>query len=643
MRRVIAYHLADLRAKRDEDTPQLDDPLPDGARPSQPFGLLSGQGLAAVNAQAWTVAQRGDQEGAIAILEAARDEHADGDERILGVLASNIGMAHYGRGRIEDALRELRAARELHLRAAAPQELATDCFNLGAILMGQNDVDGAAAYLAEAWQTLRAASIRSPLTVRVLSTLGLARMGQGDRRRARAAAEKALDVYENLRPNLAETEVEHMGMLETYRSALELLLYLSIDEGWTGDAVALIERGKGRFWAEEVARRRQAVGRDDGARRLGLDRDPEDWRGGWEDSVRTVAGPDTVVLSFLVGPHAMFRVAARNTRIGARRRDVGAAALEALVDEARYEWMAAGGRAARPEAARRELAELVLGDLPVALADTRLVVVLADGPLWAAAFDGLPVPGGSGETLSDVAPVVVCPSLEILRELQSREAAAGELAWRPLVVADPRVASVAALAGARRQVDALQEAVGPLPRERTLVGDAATRDRALAAMADATHLHFATHAFGGLDDVRPHLMLSDGSGGPSPLYADEIAALRLSADVVFLSACSTSLGRPSTGEGMTSLARAFLLAGARCVVATLWSVADEEAARVTGRFYAELRDGTPVARALRDARLAARRDGVSARTWAAVQLVGDGDAWRERAYYTVEKALADPD
>src|SRR5262249_8588989 len=114
-------------------------------------------------------------------------------------------------------------------------------------------------------------------------------------------------------------------------------------------------------------------------------------------------------------------------------------------------------------------------------------------------------------------------------------------------------------------------------------------ERALARPegARATMLHFATHAV--VDETRPEQ--SAWALTPLPpsedglLQVREIYRLSLDADLVTLSACETALGAEFAGEGLVGLARAFHIAGARAVVATLWSVNDEATAELMDRFY----------------------------------------------------------
>jgi CHAT domain-containing protein len=88
------------------------------------------------------------------------------------------------------------------------------------------------------------------------------------------------------------------------------------------------------------------------------------------------------------------------------------------------------------------------------------------------------------------------------------------------------------------------------------------------------------------------------------LTLNDIYGLHLPAELAVLSACQTAFGKEVRGEGLMSLTRGFMYAGAARVVASLWSVDDLATAELMAQFYRHmLRDGQRPAEALRTAQL----------------------------------------
>jgi CHAT domain-containing protein len=94
-----------------------------------------------------------------------------------------------------------------------------------------------------------------------------------------------------------------------------------------------------------------------------------------------------------------------------------------------------------------------------------------------------------------------------------------------------------------------------------------------------------------------------------------------------LSACDTAVGATLGQEGVLNLARAFLLAGARSVVTTVWAVSDETSTALMRRFYENIATGQDVAEALMGAKSAMLKQfGPNVLpTVAAFQVIGVGD------------------
>jgi CHAT domain-containing protein len=149
------------------------------------------------------------------------------------------------------------------------------------------------------------------------------------------------------------------------------------------------------------------------------------------------------------------------------------------------------------------------------------------------------------------------------------------------------------------------------------------------ALRDFKIIHIAAHGIG--DDAEPDraaLLLAPGSASEDGLWqAREISRSRLNADLIVLSACQTGTGRLEGQEGIMSLARAFLIAGARSVVASLWQVDDRSTATLMSLFYEHLAAGLDVRGALRVAQLDFVKefgDKAQPYYWAGFEVIGDG-------------------
>lgn len=199
-----------------------------------------------------------------------------------------------------------------------------------------------------------------------------------------------------------------------------------------------------------------------------------------------------------------------------------------------------------------------------------------------------------------------------------------------------------ALPGTGREARAVAEALGG--GARVLTGRYATKAALLSLAQPPRELHIATHAFylGGGDNARPApsaetlrgLVVENtparvsiriavdrlgspmlrsglvfaGVGGPEGpgvaiLTAEEAMGLSLAGTrLVTLSACQTGLGEIAQGDEVYGLRRAFRLAGAEHLIASLWRVPDDATARLMTDFYQAYGRGVPVEDALAEAK-----------------------------------------
>jgi CHAT domain-containing protein len=192
---------------------------------------------------------------------------------------------------------------------------------------------------------------------------------------------------------------------------------------------------------------------------------------------------------------------------------------------------------------------------------------------------------------------------------------------------------VARLPGTRQEAAQIAGLV-PVAERKVSLDFAASREAMTGAeLGRYRYVHIATHGF--LDSVQPELsgiLLSmvNERGEPQDGFfrAHEVYNLKLSAEMVVLSACETGLGKEIKGEGLVGLTRGFMYAGAPRVVVSLWSVSDAATAELMTRFYrGMLVDKLRPARALQAAQASMLNDkGFAAPFyWAAFTLQGE---WR---------------
>ncbi|HET8797098.1 MAG TPA: CHAT domain-containing protein [Thermoanaerobaculia bacterium] len=402
-------------------------------------------------------------------------------------------------------------------------------------------------------------------------------LAAGDRKSAWQDFSTAIDTLDAQRGAIPDLKLRSR-LLDTGQELFEEAIALQVREGDAEEAFRLAERARSRVLLDVLGGNPQPVKSSSEVSRL--------------------LAPETLLIEYAVLPDELVVFAIRHDGMRMDRVPVTRAALEAQ----------AGLSATLLDAVRGELAT------------ARRLIVIPDGILQRVAFGAL---RWNGQFLVQSHVIAEAPSASRLAVASQRS----EPKPRAVLVVgnpDPDPArDLEALPRVRREVAEIRAIH---PETRALLGSDATRARFLADAAQYDVIHFAGHGLSGDRSITAALLFHGDGGGVATLGSADIAELRLRrAPLVVLSACGTLRGRVEGVEGMPSLARSFLTAGASAVVGTLTDVDDELVADLLTTFHRRIAAGVGPADALRDAQLEAiARGGEAAhpKNWAPFVLYG---------------------
>jgi len=237
------------------------------------------------------------------------------------------------------------------------------------------------------------------------------------------------------------------------------------------------------------------------------------------------------------------------------------------------------------------------------------IVICADGPLHLLPFSCLLV--NKSHYLVEEIPVSHVISATVYRESlkdrprKSRDqilAAFGDPVYTSSMTYHWRDFSPEPLPATRLEVESICNLFG---ESKKYLGEAAREEKAKMLGKDIKAIHFACHGIldeqfplnSGLALSTPEQILKDQDNGIFQAW-EILETLRIDADLVTLSACQSGLGKDMGGEGLIGLTRAFLYAGSRSVLSTLWAVEDTSSAAFMRRFYSFLKEGKSMTEAL---------------------------------------------
>ncbi|NEP26756.1 CHAT domain-containing protein [Moorena sp. SIO3I6] len=130
---------------------------------------------------------------------------------------------------------------------------------------------------------------------------------------------------------------------------------------------------------------------------------------------------------------------------------------------------------------------------------------------------------------------------------------------------------------------------------------------------------FAPKRIGGIGSA---IALAPSVGEDGLLTAEEIFTMKLSAELVVVSACETGVGDIKS-EGVIGLSRSLVAAGVPSIIVSLWSIPDDKTTELMTEFYQNLERTGDKAQALRQAMLTMIPKSGNPKDWAAFTLIGE--------------------
>jgi CHAT domain-containing protein/Tfp pilus assembly protein PilF len=161
----------------------------------------------------------------------------------------------------------------------------------------------------------------------------------------------------------------------------------------------------------------------------------------------------------------------------------------------------------------------------------------------------------------------------------------------------------------------------------------ATKENFKTLLSEPAIFHLAMHSMPDSSNSKYSYLMFDThnySAEEAKLYNYEISLASIRSPMVVLSACNSGSGTLYSGEGLMSLARGFILAGASSVIKTSWEINDEVSAGIITNFYNYLSEGKGKNEAMRLAKLYYLKNSTPAFKnpfyWAAYEVLGDNSS-----------------
>jgi len=590
---------------------------------------------------------------AIAWLEPAQSvARRIGADRIRGRALGSLGWCYYRLGELQQALRTLSEAVTLARRVGDDHQLRW-LNNIGNIYYRQREFRQAISYYHDAAELARRQNDGSWLAM-TLDNLAAASLESGDLAAGERFNSQAQTLVRENRDLRSQVHTQlHTAWIEVARKQprAEFSFRTVIDAaGRQGEQLVRWEAQAG---LAQFLRQQGRSAEADSEFRAALDTIEKEWSKLGDDRYKVtflaqlirfygdyvdfLVGRGEIERAAVVADSARARVIAEKLadepgagQIDIRRRTVGTVLLSYwLAPERSYLWLigasgvthfvlpgeAAIARLSRQYSAAvergldplgddnpfgRALFEAVLAPARSQIPKNSAVIVVPDGVLHGLNFETLIVAGPEPHYWIEDVTLSVAPALGLLQSAPTSRPASASV----LFLGDPKLNDSAfpPLPHLKEEADIIRRLFPG--SSRLLTGEAADPPAYRASTpGDYRMIHFATHAVANADSPLNSAVILSPSAEGFKLYAKDVIAERLQAELVTVSACHSAGSKAYAGEGLLGFTWAFLQAGARNVVAGLWDADDAATAEIMTAFYKRLASGARPAEALRSAKL----------------------------------------
>ena len=258
------------------------------------------------------------------------------------------------------------------------------------------------------------------------------------------------------------------------------------------------------------------------------------------------------------------------------------------------------------------LYEIIIEPIQDILLDSELIFV-PEGPLYLAPFAAFK--GPDSKYLSESFKIRLAPSLTSLKMIAECPVDYHHKTGA-LLVGDP-LTELSPLPCARKEVEMIGRMLGVTP----LIGEQATKDEVLRRLSSVALVHIAAH--GNMETGEIALTSTKGVK-MDILTMRDVLGVQMRARLVILSCCHSAHGEIKA-EGVVGIARAFLGAGARSVLVSLWAIDDEATLEFMKNFYQHLVKGISASESLNQTMNCMRESEEfnAVKYWAPFVLIGD--------------------